>query len=115
MPSGGDLVVATGYEEAMDRVCIAVRDTGSGIQDSDRNRVFEPFFTTKEVGKGTGLGLSICYKIIENHQGSIEFETALGKGTTFRIYLPAHGKPAWTDEPVDQENGEQGAKKVSIG
>jgi two-component system, NtrC family, sensor kinase len=115
MPSGGDLAVATGYEEAMDRVCIAVRDTGSGIQDSDRNRVFEPFFTTKEVGKGTGLGLSICYKIIENHQGSIEFETALGKGTTFRIYLPAHGKPAWTDEPVDQENGEQGAKKVSIG
>jgi two-component system NtrC family sensor kinase len=116
MPSGGDLEVSTNYEDALDRVCIAVRDTGSGIKDSDRTRVFEPFFTTKEVGKGTGLGLSICYKIVEDHLGSIEFETALGKGTTFRIYLPAHGKPvSWTDDLVDQENGGQGTKKVIIG
>jgi signal transduction histidine kinase len=46
-------------------------------------RVFEPFFTTKEVGKGTGLGLSICYKIVEDHLGSIEFDSVVGKGTTF--------------------------------
>src|SRR5262249_34043840 len=92
MPSGGDLQVSTRYDDASDRICITMRDTGCGIKESDRTRVFEPFFTTKEVGKGTGLGLSICYKIIETHQGLIEFDTALGKGTTFRVYLPAHAK-----------------------
>lgn len=90
MSSGGDLRVSTHYDETSDRICLTVSDTGSGIKESDRTRVFEPFFTTKEVGKGTGLGLSICYKIVENHLGSIEFDTATGKGTTFRVYLPAH-------------------------
>jgi two-component system NtrC family sensor kinase len=89
MPDGGDLRVSTSYDAASDRICITVQDTGCGIKESDRTRVFEPFFTTKEVGKGTGLGLSICYKIVENHLGSIEFDTAVGKGTTFRVYLPA--------------------------
>src|SRR5207248_1796713 len=76
MPNGGDLYVSTKYSEDSDEIQIAVRDTGYGIKESDRNRVFEPFFTTKEVGKGTGLGLSICYKIVENHSGSIDFDTA---------------------------------------
>lgn len=89
MPSGGILRVSTDYEEASGRICLAVSDTGCGIKEADRTRVFEPFFTTKEVGKGTGLGLSICYKIVENHLGSIEFDTAVGSGTTFRVYLPA--------------------------
>jgi two-component system NtrC family sensor kinase len=89
MPDGGDLRVSTSYDAASDRICIAVQDTGCGIKESDRTRVFEPFFTTKEVGKGTGLGLSICYKIVEDHLGSIEFDTVTGKGTTFRVYLPA--------------------------
>jgi len=92
MPSGGELTVSTQYDESLHRICITMRDTGSGINESDRTRVFEPFFTTKEVGKGTGLGLSICYKIVEKHLGSIEFDTALGKGTTFRVYLPTHAK-----------------------
>jgi two-component system, NtrC family, sensor kinase len=92
MPSGGELNVSTRYDEASDRICITMRDTGSGMKESDRTRVFEPFFTTKEVGKGTGLGLSICYKIVENHLGSIEFDTMLGNGTTFRVYLPTHTK-----------------------
>jgi len=92
MPTGGDLDVTTRYDEAADRICISVHDTGCGIKESDRTRVFEPFFTTKEVGKGTGLGLSISYKIVENHLGSIEFDTALNKGTTFRVYLPANTK-----------------------
>ena len=88
MLDGGDLDVSTSYNEELDRIRIDVHDTGCGIKESDRYRVFEPFFTTKEVGKGTGLGLSISYKIIENHMGSIEFDTVTGKGTTFRVYLP---------------------------
>ena len=88
MPDGGDLHIRTLYQESTDRVCIEVSDTGLGISESDRTRVFEPFFTTKEVGKGTGLGLSICYKIVENHMGSLEFESVIGRGTTFRVYLP---------------------------
>src|SRR5262249_8312651 len=89
MPAGGELRVSTQYDNATERICIAVHDTGCGIKESDRTRVFEPFFTTKEVGKGTGLGLSISYKIIENHQGSIEFESVVSEGTTFRVHLPA--------------------------
>jgi two-component system NtrC family sensor kinase len=90
MPLGGDLRVATHYDET--NIRIEVDDTGCGIKESDRTRVFEPFFTTKEVGKGTGLGLSICYKIVEDHLGSIEFDSVIGKGTTFRVYLPAKAK-----------------------
>jgi signal transduction histidine kinase len=89
MPDGGDLHVSTRYDEIAERLCITVHDTGCGITESDRTRVFEPFFTTKEVGKGTGLGLSICYKIVQNHLGSIDFDTVIGKGTTFRVHLPA--------------------------
>ena len=92
MPEGGDLYVSTSYSENTDRIRIDVHDTGCGIKESDRNRVFEPFFTTKEVGKGTGLGLSICYKIVENHLGSIEFDTVTGEGTTFRVYLPVNAE-----------------------
>ncbi|PYS22756.1 MAG: hypothetical protein DMG11_26345 [Acidobacteria bacterium] len=92
MPEGGDLYVSTTYSENTDQIRIDVHDTGCGIKESDRNRVFEPFFTTKEVGKGTGLGLSICYKIVENHLGSIEFDTVTGEGTTFRVYLPVNAE-----------------------
>jgi two-component system, NtrC family, sensor kinase len=92
MPDGGNLHVTTKFDDAAERVCITVRDTGCGIKETDRTRVFEPFFTTKEVGKGTGLGLSICYKIVETHLGSIDFDSVVGKGTTFRVYLPARAK-----------------------
>jgi signal transduction histidine kinase len=92
MPAGGEINISTQYDETTDRVSITVHDTGSGIKETDRTRVFEPFFTTKEVGKGTGLGLSISYKIVENHLGSIEFDSVIGTGTTFRVNLPAKVK-----------------------
>ena len=92
MPAGGDLYVSTNYNDISDEIEIAVRDTGHGIKESDRNRVFEPFFTTKEVGKGTGLGLSISYKIVQNHSGSIDFDSVMGQGTTFRVRLPANAE-----------------------
>lgn len=67
---------------------ISIQDSGKGMSEETRQKIFEPFFTTKEVGKGTGLGLSISFGLIEKHQGKMEVESVIGKGTTFLIYLP---------------------------
>ena len=69
-------------------VLLTVRDTGIGIPKSDLDRVFDPFFTTKGVGKGSGLGLSVVYGFVRQSGGEIRIESALGKGTAIRIYLP---------------------------
>jgi signal transduction histidine kinase len=69
-------------------ICISVSDTGCGIPDNNIQNIFDPFFTTKEVGKGTGLGLTIAYSIVNAHGGWINVNSELGKGTTFKIYLP---------------------------
>jgi PAS domain S-box-containing protein len=70
-------------------VILEVRDTGTGIPPAVLDRVFEPFFTTKEPGKGTGLGLSTALSIVKGYGGFIELESQAGKGTAFRVYLPA--------------------------
>jgi two-component system cell cycle sensor histidine kinase/response regulator CckA len=75
-------------------VVIEVSDTGTGIDPTMLERIWEPFFTTKEKDRGTGLGLSTVRGIIENHHGLIEIDSALGRGTTFRIHLPAAEGPA---------------------
>ena len=68
---------------------IRVSDTGTGIPRDARDKVFQPFFTTKDVGKGTGQGLAIAHNVVvDKHGGTIEFETEVGKGTTFIIQLP---------------------------
>jgi PAS domain S-box-containing protein len=70
-------------------VLISIGDTGSGIDESIREKIFDPFFTTKEVGKGTGQGLSIARSVVvDRHGGALTFETEVGKGTTFFVRLP---------------------------
>lgn len=74
-------------------VQIQVADDGCGIQENIKSKIFDPFFTTKPVGSGTGLGLSITYKIItELHQGSIEVDSAVGQGSTFKLSIPKKQK-----------------------
>jgi signal transduction histidine kinase len=88
MEKGGVLSVATGFENPP-WVTIRISDTGCGIKPEDIQRIFTPLFTTKGEGKGTGLGLSISQDIIKSHNGAIEVESVLGKGTTFIIRLPS--------------------------
>ncbi|MDD5285170.1 MAG: response regulator, partial [Desulfuromonadaceae bacterium] len=99
MPRGGTLTLATERVKLTEELPgtslkpglyaeITVSDTGCGINEDVRRRIFEPFFTTKEVGKGTGLGLSIVYGIIKQHGGEVTVQSEVGKGTSFKIYLP---------------------------
>jgi len=83
----GTITIRTAAEA--DQAHISVKDTGSGIPDSVRARIFSAGFTTKPIGEGTGLGLAITREIIEDtHGGKITFETEMGAGTTFHIWIP---------------------------
>jgi len=86
MTTGGTLTLQTG--ENSDGVWISVADTGGGIPEEQINRIFEPFYTTKK--RGSGLGLMIVQRIVRAHGGKIELESHVGRGTTFRIWLPLH-------------------------
>src|SRR5205823_14166009 len=86
MARGGSLTIQTG--ETSENVWVSVADTGGGIPQEQLNRIFEPFFTTKK--KGSGLGLMIVQRIVRAHDGRIELESQVGRGTTFRIWLPLH-------------------------
>jgi two-component system cell cycle sensor histidine kinase/response regulator CckA len=102
MPAGGLLTVESADIDADEGlldfypdadpgpyVVVSVSDTGTGIREEDLDRIFEPFFTTKEQGEGTGLGLSIAHGIVKSHKGYITVRSVIGRGTTFRVYLPA--------------------------
>jgi len=102
MPAGGVLTVGTEEVDSDESlleyypdadpgpyVVVSVTDTGKGIPEGDLDRIFEPFFTTRERGEGMGLGLSIAQGIVKSHSGFVTVRSVVGRGTTFRVYLPA--------------------------
>jgi CheY-like chemotaxis protein len=101
MPGGGKLTIATSNARLDendarahagvipgDYVMFSVSDTGTGMTDEVKAHLFEPFFTTKPTGKGTGLGLATCQTIVQQSGGHMDVDSAVGKGTTFKVYLP---------------------------
>jgi two-component system, cell cycle sensor histidine kinase and response regulator CckA len=101
MPKGGRITIETRNAAFSEEDCrripglqpgrfaeLRVRDTGIGMDAGVREKIFEPFFTTKEAGKGTGLGLATVYGIVKQHSGFVQVESELGRGSTFRVFLP---------------------------
>jgi signal transduction histidine kinase len=88
MPKGGTIEITTRSPDNK-KVEITVTDTGEGISKENLKKIFDPFFTTKEASKSTGLGLFVAYGIIQEHKGTIEAKSEVGKGSTFHITLPA--------------------------
>ncbi len=84
----GVITIKTESDTKNKRVFLYIQDTGMGIAKENLEKIFEPFFTTKPVGEGTGLGLSIVYSIIKKHNGTIEVQSEVNQGTTFKITLP---------------------------
>ena len=127
MPGGGSLTIGTvpvmvskAYVERNPEaregtfVCLSVSDNGTGIEPDKLNKLFEPFFTTKEVGKGTGLGLATVYGIVKQHQGWIEVESELGKGSVFKVYLPASAKAVQTRNGKVAPQNVRGGKETVL-
>jgi PAS domain S-box-containing protein len=85
------------------QVCAEVTDTGGGIPPEVKAKLFQPFVTTKGPGTGSGLGLAICQHIVNDHQGTIEVRSEIGRGTTFSLRFPAADAPAATPRPPEEE------------
>jgi two-component system NtrC family sensor kinase len=94
MPQGGRLTIKTQEDRPSTSsdngrwLKVSIIDTGIGITEESKKRIFAPFFTTKKIGEGTGLGLAICEKIAREHSGRLEVESAVGKGSSFFVFLP---------------------------
>lgn len=121
MPEGGDIVIKTrkifpdkaflsrhGWARQKNYICLTVADTGIGMDQDIMDHIYDPFFTSKAFGKGTGLGLSSVYGIVQTHGGHIICDSEPGKGTRFKIYLPALGTGASLVEGASGVQGEKG-------
>ena len=131
MPEGGTVTIRTrnvteaesreqGYQILTpgDYVLIEVEDTGTGIAPENIAKIFEPFFTTKEVGAGTGLGLASVYGFVKQSDGFVFPESELGKGTTFKIYLPryvATAEQAKADKEAEAAKAQPARDLTGIG
>lgn len=126
MPEGGTLAIETKNILLKEADCRAlpnarpgphalliVTDTGIGMDEKIQEQLFEPFFTTKRPGKGTGLGLSLVYGIVRQHQGTIQVQSAPGKGTSFKIYLPSSEKAA-ASQPVSHSPPPKGSGTLLV-
>ena len=127
MPEGGRLVVGTGNMTLDEEFCrshmdlrpgsyvlLSVSDTGQGMGKEVLQHLFEPFFTTKEVGRGTGLGLAMVYGIVKSHEGYIECESELGKGSFFKIYFPAVEQAVEEEEAEEEERPRGGRETILL-
>jgi len=127
MPNGGQLAFSTSVREIDTAqaqqhpearpgrfVCLTVADTGSGIAAEHLPHIFEPFFTTKEVGKGTGLGLATVYGIIKQHEGWMEVDSRVGRGTTFLLFLPAATRKAVEADTVIHAPAPRGGSETIL-
>ena len=88
MPQGGTMTINGGVDAQKEMIWMTISDTGQGIETEALPHIFEPFYSTKTDGKGVGLGLSMVYGIIREHNGSVEVNSEVGQGSTFRIRLP---------------------------
>ena len=128
MPAGGHVTIETTNVELTEErlsgeglglepgpyVMLAITDTGVGMDDVTRAHAFEPFFTTKSKGKGTGLGLATVYGIIDQSGGGIAMDTAPGRGTSIRIYLPVTTASPVPERPYVAPNGTEGTETLLL-
>jgi two-component system, cell cycle sensor histidine kinase and response regulator CckA len=128
MPDGGQLLIETD-NAALDEapvihhesasvgahVVLSVTDNGSGMTQEVQRRLFEPFFTTKRLGRGTGLGLATVYGIVKQSGGCVTVQSEVGRGTTFRIYLPAAARVNRSEQAAgDASSASTGSDRVLL-
>jgi nitrogen-specific signal transduction histidine kinase/ActR/RegA family two-component response regulator len=127
MPKGGLLQIETFHAEIAPAhvqrqpesrpglfVGLSVSDSGHGMDAQTLERIFEPFFTTKQPGQGTGLGLAMVYGIVKQHQGWIEVQSQLGKGSTFKVFLPASSNARPAPDPAHPGSAPGGHETILL-
>jgi len=109
----GEIHVGT-FRSDLDEVVVEVGDNGCGIPPDNFGTIFQPFFTTKPPGQGTGLGLSVCHQILSSLGGRITVDSAIGTGSTFRVYLPTEASRANGLHRINSTTPTHGASKLRI-